>query len=126
MTRMIPYIEVAPVATSLLQFVSNFSITTYEGNPHQIVFNIAVDSGKTINGQIEVPVFVPADGNYPSPYIDKMRNAFQSGDPFVVVSLDSFKLFLKEEDNKASYYGFADTFTIVTNPTDYLEEEDML
>ena len=126
MNQMIPYIEVAPVATSFLQFVSNFSITTHEGTPNKLVFNIAIDSEKTINGQVAAPIFIPANGNYPSIDLEKMRTAFQSGEPFVAVSLDNFKLFLKEEGDRAGYFGFADSFTIINNPTIYLEEEDIL
>ena len=48
-SQVIPYIQIAPVATSKVQFVSNFSITTKtdQVTPKYLVLNIAVDSGKT-------------------------------------------------------------------------------
>lgn len=122
----VPYIAIAPIASAIIQFVSNFAITTSpDGGASKIVLNIAIDPNKS-GGQVEFPVFVPAEGNYPSSDINYMRKRFEQGDPFVTVIIRQMDVYYKEENGKGGYVGFADTFEVVANPMKYIEEEDAL
>ena len=121
----VPYIAIAPIASAIIQFVSSFAITTSpDGGASKIVLNIAIDPNKS-GGQVEFPVFVPAEGNYPSSDIEYMRSRFQSGEPFVAVNIHQIDVYYKDEDGKRGFVGFANTFEVVTNPKKYIEEEDL-
>lgn len=122
----VPYIFIAPIASILIQFVSSFTITTHDNKPSKIVFNIAMDSEKAGTDQVEFPVFLPVEGNYPNTDLKRMKESFQSGEPFVAVTLHNLKVYRKEEANRIGYFGFADSFKLVDNPKAYLEEEDLL
>lgn len=122
-SQVIPYIQIAPVATSKVQFVSNFSITTKtdQVTPKYLVLNIAVDSDKT-GGVLEIPIFISATGTYPNLETKRMQQNFRSGDPFVAVEIENLKII----NTKESLYGFGTSFSIVDNPLDFIEEEDAL
>ncbi len=121
-SQVIPYIQIAPVATSKVQFVSNFSITTKtdQVTPKYLVLNIAVDSDKT-GGVLEIPIFISATGTYPNLETKRMQENFRSGAPFVVVEIENLMIYKSE-----SFYGFGTSFSIVDNPLDFIEEEDAL
>ena len=118
----VPYIEVAPVATSKMQFVSHFAITTKPDRTtaKYLVLNIAVDSNKT-GGIIEIPIFISATGIYPNYETDRMQQNFRDGDPFVAVEIENLQIY-----RSANFYGFGTGFHIINNPTDFIEEEDLL
>jgi len=115
----IEYIAIAPVASSMIQFVSNFAITTESDQvtPKYLVLNIAVDSNKTA-GQVEVPIFIPAKNKYPNSETNRMQQLFRSGEPFVAVHIEGLKIYKSD-----SYYGFGTDFSIIDNPSNYIEEE---
>lgn len=121
-TQTIPYIQIAPVATSKMQFVSHFAITTESdrSSAKYLVLNIAVDSHKT-GGIIEIPIFISATGIYPNHETDCMQHCFRSGDPFVAVDIENLKIYKSD-----TLYGFGTSFRIINNPTDFIEEEDLL
>lgn len=118
----IPYIQVAPIATSKVQFVSKFTITTEldQKTAKYLVLNIAVDSNKA-DGILEIPIFISATGIYPNYETDRMQHSFRSGDPFVAVDIENLKIY--KSDN---FYGFGTSFHIIDNPLDWIEEEDLL
>lgn len=121
-TRNIEYLEVAPVATSRVQFVSNFAITTEsdQKTAKYLVLNIAVDSNKT-NGIFEIPIFILSNGRYPNSETRTMRQTFLASVPFVTVEIENLKIY-KNKD----FYGFGTGFSIVERPQDYVEMEDIL
>lgn len=118
----IHYIQIAPVATSKVQFVSNFTITADKDQKtaKYLILKIAVDSDKT-NGVVEIPIFISANGKYPNLETKRMQQKFHSGAPFVSVEIANLIIYKKE-----SLYGFGASFSIVDNPLDYIEEEDSL
>lgn len=121
-SQVVPYIKIAPVATSKVQFVSNFSITTKtdQVTPKYLVLNIAVDSDKT-GGILEIPIFISATGTYPNFETKRMQQNFRSGEPFVAVEIENLMIYKIE-----SFYGFGTSFHIIDNPMNYIEEEDAL
>lgn len=118
----IPYIQIAPVATSKVQFVSSFTMTADKDQKtaRYLILKIAVDSGKT-NGAVEIPIFILSEGKYPNWETERMRQEFFSGAPFVAVEIENLKIYKNN-----SLYGFGASFSIVDNPLDYIEEEDSL
>lgn len=100
-TKNIEYIEVAPVATSRVQFVSNFAITTEsdQKTAKYLVLNIAVDSNKT-GGIFEVPIFILSNGRYPNPDTRRMRQTFLDGAPFVSVTIENLQIYQNQ-----NFYG---------------------
>lgn len=119
----IHYIQIAPVATSKVQFVSNFTITADKDQKtaKYLILKIAVDSDKT-NGVVEIPIFISANGKYPNLETKRMQQKFHSGAPFVAVEIERLKII----NTKESLYGFGTSFSIVDNPLDFIEEEDTL
>lgn len=124
--NLIDYLSIAPVASLLIQFVSSFSITTAsDGNPDRLVLNIAIDPHKA-SGYIEFPVFLSARGKYPNSDTAYLKKMFLAGEPFVAVSIHGLRVYHCEETNSYGYVGFGDYFEIVPNPTDFMEEEELL
>ena len=119
----IPYIHIAPVATSKVQFVSSFTITADKDQKtaKYLILKIAVDSAKT-NGVGEVPIFISSQGKFPNRETERMQQEFHSGEPFVAVEIENLKII----NSKESLYGFGTSFSIVNNPLDFIEEEDAL
>jgi hypothetical protein len=118
----IPYIQIAPVATSKVQFVSSFMITADKDQKtaKYLILKIAVDSDKT-DGVVEIPIFISSNGKYPNWETERMQQEFRSGEPFVSVEIANLIIYKKE-----SLYGFGTSFSIVDNPLDFIEEEDAL
>lgn len=119
----IPYIQIAPVATSKVQFVSSFMITADKDQKtaKYLILKIAVDSDKT-DGIVEIPIFISSNGKYPNWETERMQQEFFSGEPFVAAEIENLKII----NSKESLYGFGTSFSIVDNPLDFIEEEDAL
>ena len=119
----IPYIQIAPVATSKVQFVSSFMITADKDQKtaKYLILKIAVDSDKT-DGVVEIPIFISSNGKYPNWETKRMQQEFFSGEPFVAAEIENLKII----NSKESLYGFGTSFSIVDNPLDFIEEEDAL
>lgn len=119
----IPYIQIAPVATSKVQFVSSFMITADKDQKtaKYLILKIAVDPDKT-NGVVEISIFILSNGKYPNWETERMQQEFRSGEPFVAVEIENLKII----NTKESLYGFGTSFSIIDNPLDFIEEEDAL
>lgn len=130
MFKKIPFISISPVGTSSIQFASNFSVTAKpDGTPSKIVINIAIDPGRSgkDNGQREMPVFIPILGDFPDPETKRMKDLFEKGDPFVVISIENLDVYYKEEETgQTGYIGFGMSYELVPDPLTYIEEEDAL
>lgn len=113
------------VASELIAFA--VSVTHYCNQetelPETMVIKIAVDHAKIPTGVLDIPVYLPASHNYKSPAHYEMLDLFKRGDPFVAVRFENLELHVSQAGN---YYGLAQNFSVEKQPTDYLEEEDIL
>lgn len=127
MVEEINYIELAPVASSLIQIVSNFTITTESDNktPKWCVLNIVIDGEKAHTDVLEFPVFIPAKEVLKGIECQRLKREFESDSPFCAVRCDNLHVYRKIENN-VTYYGFADYFTVVFDPSLFFEEEELL
>jgi hypothetical protein len=121
--KQIEYLEIAPIESAAVQFVSKYyTRTDKEGNPYQMVLSLALDKEKAGTDFCEFPVYVPAHQNYHKSEHLKMLTLFNEGNPFVAVSLWGLKVYKTNSTRGIEYFGYADTFVVVENPAELLEE----
>lgn len=99
------------------------SVSTYcnkdTGLRETMVIKIATDPHKIPTHDLHIPVYLPASGNYESYGHYEMLDLFKRGDPFVAISFENLKLHISQQGN---YYGLAQSFSVVTNPREILED----
>ena len=98
-------------------------VTTYRNNdsgkPESFVIKIATDPNKIPTHDLHIPVYLPVSGNYESYSHYEMLDLFKRGDPFVAVEFVNLSLHLSQQGH---YYGLAQSFIVVTNPHERLED----
>lgn len=97
--------------------------TTYRnkdsGLPETFVIRIATDPDKIPTHQLDTPVYLPVSGNYESYSHYEMLDLFKRGDPFVAIEFENLSLHISQQGN---YYGLAQSFMVVVNPYEKLED----
>ena len=98
-------------------------VTTFRnkdsGLPETFVIKIATDPNKIPSHDLHIPVYLPVSGNYESYCHYEMLDLFKRGDPFVAVEFANLSL---HRSQKGHYYGLAQSFIVVTNPHERLED----
>jgi hypothetical protein len=88
------------------------------GAPETMVIKIATDQAKTC-GQLDIPVYLPAENNFKSASHYEMLDLFKNGDPFVAVEFYNLSIHISKD---GKYYGLAQSFSIVSKPYERLED----
>ena len=98
-------------------------VTTYRnkhsGLPETFVIRIATDPNKIPSHDLSIPVYLPVSGNYESYSHYEMLDLFKRGDPFVAIEFVNLNLHISQQGH---YYGLAQSFMVVTNPHERLED----
>lgn len=89
------------------------------GLPETMVIKIATDPHKIASHDLSIPVYLPVSGNYDSYSHYEMLDLFKRGDPFVAIEFVNLNLHISQQGN---YYGLAQSFMVVTNPHERLED----
>lgn len=72
------------------------------------------------NEQLELDVTLPAENNYKGYMYEQMKYLFkEKGDPFVPVQFQGFKL---KKNANGEFYAFADSFEVIFNAKERIEE----
>ena len=93
------------------------------GTPKTMVIRIAVDGNKIPTKVLDIPIYLPIKWNFQSYAHYEVLHLFERGDPFVPVRFENLELHKSQAGN---IYGLAQSFSVETNPLEYLEEEDIL
>lgn len=121
----IKLVDFNAVASDTIAFA--VSVVTYcnkdTESPETMVIQIAVDRNKIQTGVLDIPIYLPASGNYKSYAHYEMLDLFKRGDPFVAVCFENMQLHISKAGN---YYGTAQSFSVEKHPQRYLEEESLL
>ena len=113
--------SVNAIPTDAMAFATQ--CTTYRnkdsGLPETFVIRIAIDPDKIPTHQLDIPVYLPVSGNYESYSHYEMLDLFKKGDPFVAIAFVNLNLHISQQGR---YYGLAQSFSVVTNPHEKLED----
>ena len=89
------------------------------GLPEKMIIRIATDPNKIPTHELDIPVYLPASGNYKSYAHYEILGLFKKGDPFVAVEFENLTFRISHQGN---YYGLAQSFSVITKPYERLED----
>jgi hypothetical protein len=107
----ITYLDISPVPSVAVQFVSQFRVTENHRTkqPQQIILYLSIDKEKAGIDCCEIPVYIPAHKFYREDDHMRMLEQFRKGAPFVPVCCRNLKVYKTD----SGYFGYAESFSVI-------------